>query len=157
MDRAHFLLFFFRCSSILISACIDFELAAQKAFTEVWPDSEIKYCLFHFGQSVWRTLQNRGLIQLYHDEPDFRTLARSLIALSIIPTHIVRHAFARIENRLHTNFPQSDGYTFILSRILSRKMHAYRICWIVQKDLYLSNARKSRISASFSYSDLEPV
>ena len=42
---------------------IDFEQGAKQAFLDVFPNGNIKHYLFHFGQSLWRKLQNICLQQ----------------------------------------------------------------------------------------------
>ena len=44
---------------------IDFEAGMLKAIERVFPDSEVKGCLFHFTQAVWRKVQAVGLSQAY--------------------------------------------------------------------------------------------
>ena len=42
-------------------------------------------CLFHFGQSVWRHIQNLGLSLKYQQDETFRLNTKRLIALAYLP------------------------------------------------------------------------
>jgi len=42
-------------------------------------------CLFHFGQCVWRHVQNNGLSKKYQENDDFRSNIKKLIALAYLP------------------------------------------------------------------------
>ena len=42
-------------------------------------------CLFHFGQCVWRHVQNNGLSKKYQEDDDFRSDIKKLIALAYLP------------------------------------------------------------------------
>jgi len=89
---------------------LDFELAAQNAFHIVWPESEINYCWFHFAQSIWRSVQNFGLVHTYRHNADFRICIRSLIALASLPVNLVRGVFLRLEQHIFNEFPLiADG------------------------------------------------
>jgi hypothetical protein len=42
-------------------------------------------CLFHFGQSVWRQVQNKGLSTKYQEDENFRLSVKMLIGLAFLP------------------------------------------------------------------------
>lgn len=44
---------------------IDFEKAAENAFSHSFPQAQIKGCFFHFAQSLWRNIQSIGLASHY--------------------------------------------------------------------------------------------
>ncbi|KAG0439061.1 hypothetical protein DMUE_2696, partial [Dictyocoela muelleri] len=37
---------------------IDFEIGIRNAFLKIFKNIKVKHCLFHFGQSIWRKIQN---------------------------------------------------------------------------------------------------
>ena len=41
--------------------------------------------MFHFGQSVWRHVQSKGLSKKYQEDDDFRSNIKKLIALAYLP------------------------------------------------------------------------
>ena len=58
----------------------------------------ISGCLFHFGQCVWRHIQDSGLTKKYHEDNDFHLNVRKLIALAFVPLIDVIKAFELLEN-----------------------------------------------------------
>lgn len=44
---------------------VDFEKSIHNALLEVWPQIEIKGCIFHLCQSWWRKIQKIGLATEY--------------------------------------------------------------------------------------------
>lgn len=75
---------------------IDFEKAVIKALNEIFPDSNIHGCNFHFAQSVWRHLQSVGLQRIYSEDSDFGLNIRLLLALPFVPENDVEYAFSKI-------------------------------------------------------------
>ncbi|KAK7590400.1 hypothetical protein V9T40_002013 [Parthenolecanium corni] len=45
----------------------DFEKAIHIAVSQVWPQTNVRGCRFHLGQSWWRKIQSAGLSAIYHD------------------------------------------------------------------------------------------
>lgn len=50
-------------------------------------------CLFHFGQAVWRQVQNKGMATKYREDESFRLNVKKLIALAFVPVGDVIKAF----------------------------------------------------------------
>ena len=50
-----------------------------------YPSLSLLGCLFHFGQSVWRHVQNKGLSNKYQEDETFRLNVKKLIALAFLP------------------------------------------------------------------------
>ena len=46
---------------------LDFELAQYTALASVWKNIKIFFCLFHFGQCVFRQIQKLGLAAEYKE------------------------------------------------------------------------------------------
>ncbi len=44
---------------------IDFEIAVITTLTQLFPYSQLRGCLFHFAQSIWRHVQSLGLVVRY--------------------------------------------------------------------------------------------
>ena len=90
---------------------IDFENAAMNALHHAFPRAEILGCYFHLGQSIWRSLQNHGLRNLYIEDPDVRTYTRMLIALAFLPVGEVGEAFEDlVEDIPEALIPLSDYF-----------------------------------------------
>ena len=54
---------------------LDFETAALKAIAEVFPTAEVKGCMFHFTQAVWKKVQRLGLQTYYKSDVNVRRYA----------------------------------------------------------------------------------
>ena len=74
-------------------------LGAWKAIREEFPNSLVKGCAFHFGQAVWRKVQELGLRTTYSKRgPEYRYI-RSLMALPFLPSADIQPAFDRLAVR----------------------------------------------------------
>lgn len=62
----------------------DFEMAAMNAARATFPDATIRGCLFHFSQSVWRSVVREGLKDEYLNRAVSNQF-RQLMALSFVP------------------------------------------------------------------------
>ena len=58
-------------------------------------------CLFHLGQSLWRRIQNEGLVNNYRDDENVRMFGKMLLALSFVPPDDV----AECSDELNDNRP----------------------------------------------------
>ena len=91
---------------------------------ELIPNIEVKGCLFHFTQAVYRKIGNIGLKHAYANDPGTRKLCRQLMALPILPKdHIVR-AFYKL-----TEFVVEADETAGL-HLLKRLVEYMRTTWI---------------------------
>ncbi|KAK0396666.1 hypothetical protein QR680_001806 [Steinernema hermaphroditum] len=79
----------------------DYELAARNAVQARFPDVQLKGCLFHLGQSVYRYVSKKGYVSFYNQvDSEFRKLIRSLIALSLLPLNTVEEGFQELTSRI---------------------------------------------------------
>ena len=74
---------------------LDFEPSALKAIREVSPSAEIRGCNFHFGQCLWRKIQELGLQKLY-DQPGVKATVRSIGALAFVPLNAIDEAWLEV-------------------------------------------------------------
>ena len=87
--------------NIAPSSCtMDFEIAAHGAMRSHFPNIEILGCYFHFGQSIWRKVQDLGLRQQYTTNEDFRMLVKMLAAIAFVQTPNVPDAFEAVSERV---------------------------------------------------------
>ena len=78
----------------------DFEIAIINACSDVFPQSEISCCYFHFKQALYRSVQRLGL-QILHNDPNDREVKihmHMFAALAFVPVDNVTHAFRRLKN-----------------------------------------------------------
>jgi hypothetical protein len=82
------------------SILCDFEKASQNAAAQIFSGCRIVGCLFHLGQSLWRKIQECGLVTSYRDGENIRMYTKMLLALAFIPIIDVPDAFDELnENR----------------------------------------------------------
>lgn len=76
----------------------DFEQPTLSAVTTVFPDTILRLCLFHLGQSVYRHVQAQGL-QVAYAEPEDREIkihVHMMISIAFVPTDDVEAAFDEV-------------------------------------------------------------
>ena len=91
---------------------IDFELAAYKAFQNIANESNVYFCLFHFGQCVWRKIQKLGLTKLYTSNLLFRLYMKCYLSLAFVPVESVNDEYAKLIAEGKTLFPETDMEEF---------------------------------------------
>lgn len=70
---------------------VDYELAMINAIKLEFPSAEIRTCLFHFAQCIWRNVQKNGLADKYIGS--FRTLVTRLTGLALVPLEHIDSTF----------------------------------------------------------------
>lgn len=84
---------------------VDFEMAVMNAIRKHFELAEIHGCYFHFGQNIWRKVQEVGLQSEYAKNADFALQIRLLIALAYVPPESV---FESYEELIDTEFYAED-------------------------------------------------
>ena len=72
---------------------LDFEQAALNAFSNAYPQSQIKGCYFHLCQSFNRKISEIGLQRFNERNPEFALNLKMLPALSFLPEEMVTASF----------------------------------------------------------------
>lgn len=76
------------------SVMVDFEQALLGAITDVFKDTRIRGCFFHFGQCIWRKIQCIPEIrEKYISNADFALNVKQLMALAFVPIPDVEEKF----------------------------------------------------------------
>ncbi|XP_050065303.1 uncharacterized protein LOC126554259 [Aphis gossypii] len=78
----------------------DFEKSIINACEEVFPNSPISCCFFHFGQSMYRQIQFAGLQAAYNDPVDrsLKYFTHMMLALAFVPLTEVSRIFSLLKN-----------------------------------------------------------
>lgn len=71
----------------------DFEAATIKSVKGLFPRALHKGCLFHYGQCVWRKIQDLGLKKKYQEDESFHASVKKLIALAFVPLSDIYKAY----------------------------------------------------------------
>ncbi|CAF4933851.1 unnamed protein product, partial [Rotaria sp. Silwood1] len=74
----------------------DFESGTIKTIKELFPNTVHRGCLFHYGQCIWRHIQENGLSTKYDDDENFTLNVRKLLSLPFVPASEVIEAFELI-------------------------------------------------------------
>jgi hypothetical protein len=78
---------------------LDYELAAHNAWRNSRPATQLKGCMFNFGQCVWRKIQSVGLQHVYAIDGEFQAWARLILSLPLLPTYEIQNQWIRIVER----------------------------------------------------------
>lgn len=69
------------------SILTDFQKAViNDAFSAVFPNANLQGCLFHFGQSLWRRIQEDSISQLNKENKDARNICKNC-QVAFVPLH----------------------------------------------------------------------
>ncbi|KAK4296448.1 hypothetical protein Pmani_031060 [Petrolisthes manimaculis] len=77
----------------LSSFVIDFEAGLWKALRSVFDDPVIYGCTFHFGQALWRKVQELGLQTSYSKRDSVYKLVKKVFALPFLPHDDIKETF----------------------------------------------------------------
>lgn len=82
-----------------------------------------KGCYFHFGQALWKNVQDRGLVRLYGKDKDVRRSFNYLKLLAFLPVRDVIPAFVAIQAKAPVSLKSFISYfenTYIGKRVRNR-------------------------------------
>lgn len=85
---------------------LDFELAAYNAFKTIASGSRIYFCLFHFGQCIWRKVQKMGLSKMFISDMEFRLHIKSYLSLAFVPNEHVHDEYFNLKDKGKMKFPE---------------------------------------------------
>ena len=84
---------------------VDFEMALLNAVRDLFPNSTLKGCSFHFCQAFYRKVQSLGLQNRHRDDDEFNLKIRMLAAVAFVPTTDVIRAFESLSENLPLDAP----------------------------------------------------
>ena len=79
---------------------MDFEKAPINSFEQIWPDTFLKCCFFHFTHNFWRRVQSEGLQSDYNHDEELAIRISQLPALAFVAPHDVPHLFGDVAQQL---------------------------------------------------------
>jgi hypothetical protein len=74
----------------VVQITIDFEKAVILAIEKVLPKVKIHCCYFHLCQSVWRKIQECGLVKKYNEDKQFQRDIAMITDLTFLPANYVK-------------------------------------------------------------------
>lgn len=86
-----------------MSMTLEFEDAAILALTDLFPDTRIYGCNFHWNQYLWRKVQEIGLVTDYKNSEEVRLLMRMCSALAHLPVENVDNGWLVIQAETPNN------------------------------------------------------
>ena len=84
-----------------ITVMTDYEQGMQAAFQYRFPNVQLRGCLFHFNQCIYRSIQDNGYKRVYDTDSEFALTMRFLSALAFVPTPDVVHTFEYLQSINH--------------------------------------------------------
>ena len=107
-----------------IQVMIDCELAAKKAFEQIFQQCTVKGCLFHFGQSLFKKFCAIGLKNDYLNIEEVQVWFKSMFCLALIPINNIEQQFELLSNQmrysvsrhLSVNFQVQCGTILIITK-----------------------------------------
>ena len=82
---------------------MNFQRAALNFVRQVYPNTEIKGCFYHFSSNIWKHIQNFGLQNPYHNDENFALWLRMLSAIAFVPSNVIRY-FELLIDEIRSNF-----------------------------------------------------
>ncbi len=79
---------------------IDYEIAALNAFGAIFPDTEVKGCLFHLTQCVHRRVQDAGLQVQYREDETLSLATRMIPAIAFVHPDDVVESFELLQDEI---------------------------------------------------------
>ncbi|KAK3931037.1 GPI ethanolamine phosphate transferase 1, partial [Frankliniella fusca] len=94
------------------SVMADFEVAILNAVKAMIPDSIVRACFFHLGQSMYRKVAAVGLQKAYNDPEDrsVKNAVHSLLALAFVPLDDVVDTFIALDRSLPAALREVSQY-----------------------------------------------
>ena len=98
---------------------VDFEAGLWQALRKALPSAEIHGCSFHWGQAVWRKVQEVGLATSYSQQGSIREYIRKLLALPYLPPQHIERSFGRLSGCVTDHTTNLDQLLKLLDYIRS--------------------------------------
>ena len=86
---------------------MDFEQAVWGAFRSVFPSINLRGCSFHWGQTVWRKIQDVGLAPAYRERRNTHKYLRELLCLLFLPHQHIQPLFKDFQDLITPDHPEA--------------------------------------------------
>jgi hypothetical protein len=116
---------------------IDFEMGLLNSLTRKFPLTRLKGCVFHFGQSIWRKLQELGLGFEYKNNKNFKSIVKMYLHLTFVPEEKIMFEFEKISQYIEVDVNLKEKFNEFLKYF---------------KRMYISYDRKIGTNSSPFYS-----
>lgn len=103
---------------------IDFESAFMKSFKKLFPLTRMKGCHFHFGQCIFRHIQECGFQTVYGTDLAFSSAIKMIISLAFVPAVDVVYAYEKLIKL---------DYYVKNEAVLSEFLNYFEATWIGEK------------------------
>lgn len=117
---------------------IDYELAAITAIQEVFPNIKIQGCFFHFGQCLWRKVQEIGLSEAYKNNDEVRHSVRMCGALPFLKLEDIDDGWVHIHSNSPVNDKLEEFFDYFIEQWLENP-HLPREIWNCYKRRHRTN------------------
>ncbi|XP_071040757.1 uncharacterized protein [Parasteatoda tepidariorum] len=95
------------------SVLIDFERSCISALKDTFPYAAVKGCFFHYGQCIWRKVQELGLSSAYRNDDEVRQWVQRIGALPLVPPESMGDAIIYIENTAPDCTEAMDLFSYV--------------------------------------------
>ena len=75
----------------------DHEPAARIAFRNVYPQTKVYGCWFHFTQRIWAKTQELGFSQSFRNSQVVAKFIRQLMAIPFLPTPLITPTYSFLQ------------------------------------------------------------
>ena len=93
---------------------MDFEKAAENAFSHFWPNTFVKGCFIHLTQNIFRKIQAEGFQHEYQNNDGFALQMKLIPALAFAPPCDVLDLFSTVVQNLR--MPKAEGLVLYFER-----------------------------------------
>ena len=82
----------------------------KSAIENTLPETNVRGCLFHYGQCIWRKVAELGLKELYSSDSDFERLVRRICGFPFLPLEKIDEAWLELFETAPTENSQVTAF-----------------------------------------------
>lgn len=113
----------------------DFEKAIISSTKFFFPNTNVKGCLFHFGQILWRKIQKEGMKKLYGNSVSFSLEIRMIKSLAFVPEDEVNSYYLELKENFEHRESKKFGNWFEKNYLMTRNQSLYSpVFWTVNQN-----------------------